>query len=112
MSLQWDTEVVPVLHAVHRATAKHEYPVYGIDSELVAEELGRSNDDRDMAFALRRLVNAGYLNETLTSDIQYAPKAVELTEKGLRVTAGWPAGAGDALLSGLLAEVERRIATS
>jgi hypothetical protein len=112
MSLQWETEVLPVLEAVHRATARHEFPAYGIDSELVAAELGRANDDRDMAFALRRLIEAGYLKETLSSDVQFAPKAVELTERGLQVTAGWPTGPGDALLSSLLAEVERRIATT
>jgi hypothetical protein len=111
VSLQWETEVLPVLQAVHDATAKHPFPANGIDRLQIAEELGRE-DDSTIGFALQRLVDAGYLRATMTTDTQVGPHAVELTERGLQVTAGWPTGPGDALLSSLMLEVNRRIETA
>jgi hypothetical protein len=101
-----------VLRAVHDATTKHPFPAHGIERTAIAEELGRAEDDPRTSFALVRLVDAGYLQATLETDQHHGPWAVELTERGLQVTAGWPTGPGDALLASLLAEVERRIATT
>jgi hypothetical protein len=112
MSMQWETEVLPVLEAVHAVIARKPMPTYGAEHREIDAELGREEWDANTAFALRRLADAGYLRVVLDTDSHFGPHSVDLTERGLQLTSGWPAGTGDALLGSLLAEVERRIATS
>ena len=73
---------------MYTATAKYPFSSHGIERPRIAEELGREPDDPATAFALKRLVDAGYLRTTLESDQHPGPHACELTERGLQVTAG------------------------
>jgi hypothetical protein len=76
--MQWDTEVRPVLDAVHLATRNHPKPVYGVSQEDVNSKLGRDPNDLDTALALDNLIRGGYLTEKMRGvDQQPGPGTVE-----------------------------------
>ena len=110
MSWDWDTEVRPVLDAVYRAIRNHPKPEFGVSQEDVNDELGREATDMATAFALDNLVSAGFLTERMKRiDQQTGPGTVELTEKALRIVAGWPSTPTDALYASLVAEINAQI---
>jgi hypothetical protein len=111
VSLQWDTEVRPVLDAVYRATREHPQPGYGVEQARINDVLGRDPANVSTALALDTLVRTGYLVEgpLRRMGTKIGPGPVLLTEKALAITAGWPTSSGEALLSALIVELDRRI---
>lgn len=114
MSTQWATEVRPVLEAVHQATRKHPEPVLGVDQKNINAVLDRDPDDLSTALALENLIRSGYLVEgpIRRMGAKVGPTTVLLTEKAYAAVAGWPSSNGEALLSTLIAELDRRIETA
>ena len=105
MSVEW-SEALPVLEAVHRTSRRLDAsPYIGVRQNDINEELGREPDDLATSNTLYYLVEAGYLRETLTGDQLPGPAACALAPLGLQVVAGWPKGAGDALLGSLVEEI-------
>jgi hypothetical protein len=107
-SLDWGTEVLPVLNAVYSASAS-AYPGLGLNQKMINDELERHPDDPGTARVLEELVRANYLEMTAETHQSVGPDFCRLTEKGLQITAGWPSGAPEAFLDRLLAEIDRRI---
>jgi hypothetical protein len=111
MSTQWITEVRPVLEAVYQATREHPEPRFGVDQKNINAVLGRDPDDVSTALALDNLIRGGYLVEGPMARMgsKVGPTTVLLTEKAYTAVAGWPSSSGEALLSSLIAELDRRI---
>jgi hypothetical protein len=107
-ALDWSSRVLPILNAVARAYSRAPSSL-GVRTESIVEELGPDADSHMVALTLEELDRAGYLEETLGSDQLPGPAASRLTEKGLQVTAGWPAASGEVALDRLLAMIDQRI---
>ena len=63
--MQWETEVLPVLNAVHSVLAESSFPVNGAERNKIEEKLGRDPWDPRTGFALIRLAEAGYLRKLI-----------------------------------------------
>jgi hypothetical protein len=111
--VEWAEEVLPVLQAVHRAYPRRE-PETGVTPAQVNQELGRSADDRRTGEVLYELVRTGYLvgGPTPLDSSRIGPLFVQLSEKGLQVTAGWPASSGEAAYGRLLTLLNQQIETT
>jgi hypothetical protein len=103
----WQNEALPVLEAVGRvSSSKVGWPFVRHDE--VKRELGRPDEDDRTSRTLYDLARTGYLRETASTDQFLGPLEVELTEKGLALTSGWPAG-GETLARAVVEAIERRI---
>lgn len=112
MSVHWETEILPVLEAVHAVIARDPFPVNGAQHTEIDAELGREEWDSNTGLALNRLAAAGYVTKLMEVDNHVGPLAVDLTEKGLQLTAGWPTGAADAFYQSMIAKLDERIAAA
>lgn len=106
----WDTEIRPVLDAVYRVVFTEAGAEGGASQQDVNAELNRDPGDRRTSLALEALVGNGYLMGHAGVDEIPGPGRSRLTEKALRLVAGWPTGAADAAVSKLLALAELQIA--
>jgi hypothetical protein len=107
-ALDWETRALPVLRAVARAYSKQPHHL-GVSSEAVLAELGSDTDPYAVGLVLNDLVRASYIEETLGTDQHVGPAFCRLAEKGLKVTAGWPASSGEAAFERLISLIDERI---
>lgn len=110
-SLEWATDVLPVLQAAYEAAAEGS-PDIGASQDAVNARMGREAGDVSTARSLLQLEQAGYLRETMGADQIVGPAFFTLTEKALQVVAGWPGGGGDAAYDRLLALLDERISAA
>jgi hypothetical protein len=106
--LDWETRALPVLRAVAQAYSKQPNHL-GVSSEAVLAELGADADPYAVGLVLNDLVRASYIEETLGTDQHVGPAWCQLAEKGLQVTAGWPASSGEAAFGRLISLIDERI---
>jgi hypothetical protein len=102
----WATDVLPVLEAVYVATGSGDADL-GVSQKTINDVLGRQPDDARTARVVTMLVSGGYLDRTI--DTFGSRGFVQITEKGLQITAGWPSGAPDAAYQRLLALIDERV---
>jgi hypothetical protein len=110
-AMDWGTRVLPVLAAVGRAYANPQ-PEIGVSAAAINAELGREESDPATGLVLDELVMAGYLTDTMSTDVSVGPLFCRLTEKGLQATAGWPSASGEAVFERLLVLLDDAIAAA
>ena len=110
MAVDWTTEALPVLEAVGRVAEKRgpSTDPY-ISQHAINEELNRPQNDPRTDRALYHLTREGYLRAGGETDTTLGPIDVELAEKGLQITSGWPGGkpALDVFLAALETRIEQ-----
>ena len=94
------------------ASTPKRAPEIGLSTETLAKELGITAEDDQLGIVVSELCRTGYLEATMKADQMVAPLFFRLSEKGLKVVAGWPAEAGTDLLARLLVLVDERIASA
>jgi DNA-binding PadR family transcriptional regulator len=104
-AFDWETEALPVLQAVYAASGSAD-PDLGMSETTINEVLGREPDDARTARVLTMLIRGDYLDTTIET---MGSRNVQITEKGLQVTAGWLSGAPDAAYTRLLALIDKHV---
>jgi hypothetical protein len=117
--LDWEKDVYPVLQATYQAWQEESQggtlpQVIGASGIRINQILGRGDDDHRTAVAIDRLAEGGYVHlaDTRSMSSRYTPDDCVLTEKGLRLVAGWPGAAEETMVSRLISLVEERIASA
>ncbi len=109
MGFDWETQVWPVLQAVHAVCTRLPSPS-GASQTAINLELGRSADDGTTGLVLRKLEQADYVAATI-ADVEevVGPVLCEPTPKALERLAGWPTERAETAVAQLLAVLEARI---
>lgn len=108
MGLDWQTEVFPVLKAVHDlypTSPSHK----GVSQSAINAALGREPTDEHTSLVLRKLEEAEYILGKVKAMQSQGPIFCEPTSKALELLAGWPTERGDAALSQFMAALESKI---
>ena len=107
----WNTEVLPVLEAVHvaiqRDSAGGTAMVFASDGDTINDVLGREANDKRTAAVLLELRSAGFI--TCEATMGGGVHLSQLTEKGSQYVAGWPTAPGADVQDRLIAALDRYI---
>jgi hypothetical protein len=102
----WETEALPVLEAVYAASGSADVDI-GVSHKTINEALGRQPNDPQTDRIVTMLVQGDYLDRTAFEGM--GSRFCQITEKGLKITAGWPSGAPDAAYARLLALIDEHV---
>lgn len=105
--LDWQKDVLPVLAATYELIDESEDGY--VDGEDVAAKLGRDADDTAFRSVFQQLDQADYVDVQVWAGGMAPPAMIGATEKGLRITHGWP-GEGGESVEILLRLLDERIA--